>query len=224
MPPAFALSQDQTLKFIPSPKQNQLLTNASQRPFIKARSLPSTKKKNPSSHIVHAAQPPAPKHQNARTHFLEAFQIIRDTIRNAPDHDNQTCKPGSNPAPSPIKHHQIMPIQPARLKPRKLNQHNHAPSKNRTQNATNVSLPNLYNCQRTSAKRTKRRDKVSRREAQQISPAPDQTQGPNCTRWSDDLFLEIRRVNPDHPPFRPQPVFFNQPSVFYDKSFEQKPV
>jgi len=159
-----------------------------------------------------------------RIHFLEAFLIKRNTIRNAPDHDNQTCKPGPNPAPSPNQtspNHATSTRQA--IKPRKPNQHNRAPSHNRTQNATNVSLPNLYNCQRTGAKRTKRRDKVSRREAKQISPAPDQTQGSKGTRWSDDLFLPIRRVNPGHPPFCRRRVFFNQPFVFYDKSFEPRP-
>jgi hypothetical protein len=53
-----------------------------------------------------------------------------------------------------------------------------------TENATNVSLPSLYNYQRT-----KRRDKVSRREAQQISQVRSQIQASVGAWWSERLFL-----------------------------------
>ncbi len=58
-------------------------------------------------------------------------------------------------------------------------------------NATNVSLPSLSNCQRT-----KRRDKVSRREAQQISRSPNFIQVTVGVRWSERLFLRSNPVNP----------------------------
>ena len=90
MPPAFALSQDQTLKFIPLETKNQ----------HKKPGFVSNKTKT-QAHIesAHLRQTQSTPLQSV------SVQSQKKHIRNASDHDDPLCKLKPTPKPKPDHHH-----------------------------------------------------------------------------------------------------------------------
>src|ERR1700759_2604226 len=112
MPPAFALSQDQTLRFILSPMP---------------RSTEETDEQDPKLSIsVWLAVRPTGPHKRSVTHSKENYVQQRSSKSQTIDLKHQ--------APSPIPASMARPSPPLA----------------QWQSAANVSLPSLFNCQRTS--------------------------------------------------------------------------
>ncbi len=140
MPPAFALSQDQTLKFIPSPNKSSKISRQINS-AVSSSQLRSSTKRKPSSHIAHASQIPQLTPKNFRTHSFKAFLIKR--IHQKRSRSNQICKP-DQPSPTNQTKITIQKTTQIRPKPNPASNPNSASTTQTKAQAANTKTPPTY--------------------------------------------------------------------------------